>query len=247
MKLIFPLLLSLIAFSASASQCEVSVKNDVQANDGWLMFHLNDGRDVEIDDHDHVYLQGKPIELTPSQTDAVKQYRNKVNEHLQVVKQYAQENAQFLNSLIDDISASLGDPKAFDGLKTDLNNFWRDVTNKYFSDGDVMLPAGSMDSLSQQWQQHVSKAKALFNQEFLDQVWDALSVKFKQEKGINLTEMGEMLLELESRISERLDSHSNRMDFQENNMCESLNDIVKKETDIREQIPELHDYRVFSR
>ncbi len=246
MKFVFSLLLSLTAFSACASQCEVSVKNDIQANDGWLMFHLDDGRDVEIDDQDHVYLQGRPIELSPAQTEAVKQYRSKVNRHLEIVKQYAHENAQFLTDLIDDIAVSLGNPDSFDGLKKDLNNFWQDVTDKYFADGDVILPAGSMDSLSENWQQHVGQAQAIFNQTFLNQVWDALSEKVKQENGINLTSMGEMLLELETRIAERLDSHFSQMDFQETNMCESLNDIVHEEDDLREQIPELHDYRVFT-
>jgi hypothetical protein len=246
MKYIYSLLLTLVAFAGHAAQCDVSVKNEVKANGGWLMLHLDDGRDVEIDNKNQVYIDGGAIKLSPSQLQAVKNYRDKVDQHLQALKSYAQANAKLLDNIVDDVAASLGSPHGFDGLKQDLDTFWHDITKKYFNQSEVVLPAGSINTLSEHWKEHVGKAKKLFDEEFLDQIWVVLSNKMKEDGGLNLTSLGEMLVELEAQISERLESHSNKMNRQESNMCESLHDIVDKEEDLRNQIPELNDYRVFT-
>lgn len=246
MKYIISLLLFFATFYANASQCEVSVAHEVKVNDGWLMFRLDDGSDVEIDDNDQVYLQGDQLTLSPEQVEAVKRYRNTVTQHLQRVKLYAEENAQFFNNVIDDIAVTLGKPDAFNSLKSDLARFWQNVGESYQDGTELVLPSGSLESLSNSWQKHFSGAKELFDDTFLDQAWDAFSAKLKQEDGFSLTAMAQLLVDLEARISERLDSRSEQMDVQQDNMCESLHDIVEKEDNLREQIPELHDYRIFT-
>ncbi len=246
MKSTILLLLTFMAFSASASQCEVKVVNEVKANDGWLMFRLDDGSDVEIDENNQVFLHGNELELSPEQVEAVKRYRNTVTQHLARVKLYAEENAQFFNNVIDDISASLGKPDAFAGLKSDLDRFWQNVGESYQAGTELVLPSGTLESLSDSWQKHFANAKEVFDETFLDQAWDAFSAKLKQEDGFSLTAMAQLLVDLEARISERLDSRSQQMDVQQGNMCESLHDIVEQEDNLREQIPELHDYRTFT-
>lgn len=246
MKYLFSLLLLLSSCLVQASQCEVQIEKQVKANGGWLMFYLDDGRNVEIDENDQLFVDGTAVELSAAQMESIKRYRSRINQHLATIKSYAQENAEFLSHLIDEIAVSLGTPDMFDGLKKQLDEFWHQVSDSYFNQGDFVLPAGSVTAFSEKWQQNVTQTKDLFDSEFLEQLWSALSAKMKQDDGINLTTMGEMLLELEARVSERLSEHRTQMDTQESNMCESLHGIVENENELREQIPELHDYRVFT-
>jgi len=246
MKVILSLFLVLFSYSVNAEQCDVTVERDVKSNDGWLLFHLDHGKNVEINGDNQVVIAGEVVELTPEQLQAVQEYRQSVTHHMESLAEYAKSNAQFLDNVIDDIAISLGDPDAFDELKGDLDDFWKTITESYLLKDDVILPAGTFDSLSETWQSHASKAQALFDQEFLGQIWAALSSKIEQGGSISLQAMGELLVELEASISQRLDTHSEELEIQEINMCESLQDIADQENDIRDQIPELKDYRVFT-
>ncbi|MHA2938621.1 DUF2884 family protein [Vibrio sp. RC27] len=246
MKVILSLLLVIVSYSVSAEQCDVSVERDIKSNDGWLLFHLEDGTNVEINDESQVLIGGDVVELTPEQLQAVQQYRQSVTHHMESLADYAASNAQFLDHVIDDIAASLGAPGAFDELKEELDQFWGAASEAYLNTDTVILPAGTFDSLSETWKSHALKAKALFDEEFIEQVWQVLLSKIQEEGGISLSAMGGLLLELEANISERLETHSKELDVQENKMCESLHEIVDQEDDMRNQIPELQDYRIFT-
>jgi hypothetical protein len=246
MKVIISLFLVLFSCAVSAQQCDVTIERDVKSNNGWLLFHLDDGRNVEINDNNQVLIGGEVVELSPEQLQAVQQYRHSVTEHFKRLAIYAQSNAQFLDDVIDDIASSLGAPDAFDELKGDLDRFWQKITDAYLLQEDLILPAGTFDSLSATWHDHATNAKVLFDEGFIDQAWQVLSEKIKQEGGVSLTEMGEMLVTLENSITERLQIHSHDIDRQESQMCDSLHGIVDQENELRSHIPELKDYRVFT-
>lgn len=231
---------------ASSEQCAVKVEREVEANDGWLLFHLDDGRNVEINDQNQVLIGGQVVELSPEQRQAVDQYRNSIATHMQRLSVYAKSNAEFLGDVIDDIGLSLGAPEAFDDLKVELDHFWQTTVEPYQIHQGNILPAGTFEALRDSWHSQAIKAKALFDQAFIDQAWQALSEKFKQEGSLSLTAISDMLTTLEATISERLQLHSNSLDQQESKMCESLHDIAEQENDLRDQIPELKDYQVFT-
>jgi hypothetical protein len=248
MKIFFAFCLLFFSYIAHASdqQCAVKVEREVEANDGWLLFHLDDGRNVEINDQNQVLIGGEVVELSPEQRQAVDQYRNSIAMHMQRLSTYAKSNAKFLGDVIDDIGASLGAPEAFNELKLELDNFWQNTVESYQLNQGNRLPAGTFDALRESWNSQAIKAKALFDQAFIEQAWQALSEKFKQEGGLSLTAMSDMLIALEATISERLQLHSNSLEHQESNLCESLNDIAEQEKDLRDKIPELKDYQVFT-
>ncbi len=242
------LLLSLLFFSSSvlAAQCKVDVQNEVHLSGSNVEIHTTSGDTAVMDERNRLYLHGEQIELDSSQQQAIEDYRESVSSTLPKAKALAQKGMDVASELLDDVSASLESPNAFDDVKQSMKSFFADIESRYYENGDFVLPANSFDSMAAQWQQDFEKAKALFSQEFFSSAFDALSQKMKQEGGLNLTELAKTMDELMAKFEVRLKEHAADVEKEGKALCDSLDDIVEQEQDLHKKIPELKNYQVFT-
>ncbi|GEM74051.1 YggN family protein [Vibrio sagamiensis] len=239
--------LSLLMFSASGltAQCHVDIKNEVRLDGQALEITKTNGEKVRVDNNDDLLIDGKLITLNESQKEAIKSYREKLNSYIPQAKHLADESLALANDIIDDIAQSIDSPAAFDNVKVAANKFFKDVEARYFKDGDFILPAESFDSMMQSWSKDLEKAQALFSSEFLGSAFEALSVKMKEDGGLNLTELSKSLSSLQAKVEQRLSEHSKEMEQKAKSLCDSLDGIAEQEQELHKKIPELKNYQVF--
>ena len=74
-----------------------------------------------------------------------------------------------------------------------MQEFYASIEQRYYKEGDLILPADSFSSLSETWNQDLEDAKKLFNKEFISSAFTAMSEKMKAEDGLNLTQITETM------------------------------------------------------
>lgn len=231
-----------------AAQCQtVDVKNELHlSGKNEVEIHTADGSTARFDRDNNLYLAGEKQSLTAEQHDAVESYRQSIAEALPKARQVAKDGVAMANDILDDVADSIDSPQAFEQVKQSVEQFVTDIEARYQKDGDWVLPADTFESMSQQWQQDFDKARALFTQEFLSGAFDAIAAKMNQDGGINLTELGNTMSELRSRLEQRFSEHSQTIEQERRELCDSLDEMVQQEQQLHKKIPELKNYQVFT-
>lgn len=237
----------LCSTSLWAAQCQqVDVKNEIHLSGSNVEIHAANGQTAVMDQNNNLYLSGEKQSLTPQQQQVVESYRESLANALPKARQVASDGLAMANDILDDVAASIDSPQAFDSVKHNLKAFVADIEARYNKNGDWVLPADTFESMSQQWQQDFDKARALFTQEFLTGAFDAIATKMKEDGGINLTELGNTMADLKTRLEERFNEHSQTIEKERRELCDSLDDVVEQEQKLHQKIPELKNYQVFT-
>lgn len=230
-----------------AAQCQqVDVKNEIHLSGSNVKIQTLNGNTALLDNHNNLYLSGEKQSLTLQQQQAVASYRQSLANALPKARQVASDGLAMADDILDDVAASIDSPHAFDNVKQNLKSFVADIEARYNKQGDWVLPAGTFESMSQQWQQDFDKARALFTQEFLTGAFNAIAQKMNVDGGINLTELGKTMAELKTRLEQRFNEHSQTIDQERRALCDSLNDVVEQERQLHQKIPQLKNYPVFT-
>ena len=247
MKQVFLTIPLLIMVSqVNAAQCKVDLKSDIKLNGERLEIHQESGNTAVVDSDNRLLIEGKEVVLEPEQKKAISDYRAHLNDYLPRAKQIARDGLTLVNDIIDDVGESFDAPDAFQSVKASMQEFYTDIEQRYYKEGDLILPADSFSSLSETWSQDFENAKKLFNQEFISSAFTAMSEKMKAEDGINLTQMAETMSELKERIATRLKKHAGEVEKQSQEFCDSLDDLAQEEKELHQIIPQLQDYQVFT-
>ncbi|MDE1221045.1 YggN family protein [Vibrio aestuarianus] len=246
MKKIILLASVLLSSPLWAAQCRVNVGHEVHL-DGEKVEIIKTSTDkVLIDDHNSLYIDGERVELDAEQQSALEKYRENINTALPKAKQLASDGLALANDILDDVAASIDSPNAFDNVKQSMTEFFANIESRYYQDGDLVLPAQTFESMSETWAEDFEKAKALFNQEFIESAFTALSSKMQQEGGLNLTELANTIAELKNKLAIRINEYSTQIQKESEDFCESLDNMVEQEQQLHQKIPELKDYQVFT-
>lgn len=238
--------LLMVVNQVAAAQCSVDLKNDIRLNNERLEIHQPDGNTAVLDSNNRLLIQGEEVTLKPEQTQAISDYRAHLNDYLPRAKQMARDGLTLANDIIDDVAKSFDAPKAFEGVKASMQEFYASIEQRYYKEGDLILPADSFSSLSETWNQDLEDAKKLFNKEFISSAFTAMSEKMKAEDGLNLTQITETMSELKERISARLKKHAGEVEQQSQEFCDSLGELAEEEQELHQIIPQLQDYQVFT-
>lgn len=231
-----------------AAQCQtVDIKNELRlSGSSDVEIHTAQGSTARLDRNNNLYLAGEKQSLSAEQQNAVESYRESIAEALPKARQVARDGVAMASDVLDDVADSIDSPQAFDQVKQSVQQFVTDIEARYQNNGDWVLPAESFESMSQQWQQDFDKARALFTQEFLSGAFDAIAAKMNQNGGINLTELGNTMAELRSRLEQRFSEHSQTIEQERQELCDSLDEMVQQEQQLHKKIPELKNYQVFT-
>ncbi|OIQ25762.1 YggN family protein [uncultured Vibrio sp.] len=243
----YVLFLSLtVSHMAAAGQCQVNLKNEIHLNTNQLEVVQVSGDSAVVDSDNDLYISGEKVELNAEQKNALKQYREDINQYLPQAKKIASDSLALANDIVDDIAESLEAPEAFEDVKASMKAFLADLEARYYKEGDLVVPADSFDSMTQSWSEDFEKAKELFNKEFIASAFDAMSEKMQKEGGLNLTELADSLAELKAKVEQRLEEHDLNVEKQTEEFCESLDGMAEQEEQLHQKIPALKDYQLFT-
>ncbi|GMQ47317.1 YggN family protein [Vibrio sp. 10N] len=237
---------ALVASNAYAfGQCGVDIKNEVHL-DGEQVEIVKASSKVLIDEDNNLFINGKAIELSQLQQDALESYRENMNKYVPQAKELASNGLELTNDLIDDVAESFDNSEAFQNVKQAVGEFFADVQSRYEENGDFVLKSEAFSSFMDNWEQDLAKAKEVFNKEFFSSAFTALQQKMSAEGGLNLTELSKQMDELKAKMSDTMKEQSESLKQQAEEYCDSLNDVAEQEQQLQKTIPELKDYQVFT-
>ncbi|MGF1774512.1 YggN family protein [Vibrio wakamikoensis] len=237
---------ALVAGNAYAfGQCAVDIKNEVHL-DGEQVEIVKASSKVLIDEDNNLFIDGKAIELSQLQQDALESYRENMNKYVPQAKELAANGLELTNELIDDVAESFDNSEAFQSVKQAVGEFFADVQSRYEDNGDFVLKSEAFSSFMDNWEQDLAKAKEVFNKEFFSSAFTALQQKMSEEGGLNLTELSKQMDELKAKMSDTMKEQSESLKQQAEDYCDSLNDVAEQEQQLQKTIPELKDYQVFT-
>ena len=239
------LLFSLNAQAGIQNQCKVDIQNEVHLDGAQVEIYQQDAPSVLIDKDNNLFINGEKIDLDAVQQDAIEAYRQSLNEYLPRAKEIARNSLELAKSLLDDLAVSFNNSEAFNSVKQALEAFFGKLEKRYQKGNDFVLQEAAFSDAISNWKQDFEDAKSTFNAEFFSSAFNALSEQMKGEGGINLTELKNKLVELQSNLDTKLQSESKEIKKDAQQYCDDLEKVAEEEKMLHEKIPELKDYKVF--
>jgi hypothetical protein len=232
-----------LSSGVQAQQCRVDIQNEVRLDGEQVEIYQTGSPKVMIDEDNNVFINGEKLDLDAMQREAVKQYREKMNEYLPKAKELAKDGLNMANDILDDVADTIGNSEAFDNVRKALEEFYRKQEEKHQEGEQYVLQEASFSEGAESWSEQFAEMKELFTDEFLSSAFDAVAESMKQEGGLNFTELKDQMVELKGKIEEKFSED----DIQEKaeDYCDSLDDMAEEEQSLQEKIPELKDYPVF--
>ncbi|MCL9782192.1 YggN family protein [Vibrio sp. S4M6] len=235
----------LLSFSSWAALCKVDLANELQITGQSITIVKSNGQKASVDPADNLVVGGKKVELDSQQSRLLDSYRQKVAKYSPEFKSLIAQNLTFADGVVDEVSKSLGTPGAFDRFKQSLKTFVGEIQDKYYKGDSLILPANAFAKAKKEMPAYAEKAKSLFNSEFVNQAFTAMSSKMNQNGGINLTEFSNKISSLKTQVEGQLQTHSGELKKQGVKMCQSLKELKKEEITLQQNIPQLKGYNIF--
>ena len=232
--------------SALASQCRVDIKNEVHIRNDQVEIHRADGQIATLAANNQLQIDGQSVALNSEQASAMGQFRQSMSDSVPKVKQVITDGLAMADSVIDDLSASMGEPGAFDNLKEGVRSYAQDWESRYYKNGEFVLPASSYEQMKQQWTGEFEKAKVFFSREFMTNAFNTIAQSMKEEGGFNLTKLNDLMAKLKTSMADHLKAHQKELNKKRAELCDSLDNMVEQEKSLHNKIPQLKDYQVFT-
>ncbi|MGL4829442.1 MAG: YggN family protein [Vibrio sp.] len=241
------LALSLLMSSFTwGAQCRVDIQNEVHLNTQRVEILRSSNDKALIDQQNNLFIQGKKITLSVEQQAAVRGYRDQLMSIMPQAQRWANDSLKIANQLVDELAVSLEAPQAFENVKTSMATFWGQAKAQYFKKGDLVVPAGTYESMQNHWQQELAKGREMLTQEFFASAFEVMANKMQQEGGLNLSQLGKNMADLKTSLDAKFKQHTAEFEKQGKEWCEVLNDLVQQERQLHKKIPQLKNYKVFT-
>ncbi|MGO2507921.1 MAG: DUF2884 family protein [Vibrio hibernica] len=241
----FVLTFASVSAMAQTPQCDININNEMHLKNNAVSIYQQEQAKVLINQNNDVFINGKKLDLDQAQADAVKAYREKVSLYIPKAKKIADDGVILANQVIDDISASFNNTKAFDNVKTAIGGYYSDIESRYYNDGEWILKKDAVKEALANWKQESAAATQRFNGEFFSSAFAVLSEKMKTDGSVNLTELQNQLTGLKAQVETRLKSQSKELQKEAKDYCGDLKDLAGEEKKLHQQIPQLKNYDVF--
>ncbi|MGO1298627.1 MAG: DUF2884 family protein [Vibrio sp.] len=246
MKSLIAIVVLLSALPVWASQCHVDVNNEVHLDGKKVEIHRQDGSVAKLDENNHVRINGQALPLNSEQRSMVDKFRTSMNDSVPKMKQVIDDSLEIADDVLDKVSTSLNTPHAFDDVKQSIQSYASKMEQRYYKNGEFVLPANTYAEMKKQWADEFEQMKAVFTSEFLTSSFNSISENMKKNGGMNLSKLSETMGSLKQQVTEQLKTHKQKIKKDSKEMCDSLNDIVQQEHALHEKIPELKKYQVFT-
>jgi hypothetical protein len=232
-----------LSFGVQAQQCRVDIQNEVRLDGEQVEIYQTGSPKVMIDEDNNVFINGEKLDLDAMQREAVRQYREKMNEYLPKAKELAKDGLNMANDILDDVAETIGNSEAFDNVRQALKEFYRKQEEKHQQGDQYVLQEASFSEGADSWSEQFAEMKELFTDEFVSSAFDAVAKNMKQDGGINFTQLTDQLAALKAKVEQRFSQDDIRE--KADSYCDSLDEMAEEEQTLQEKIPELKDYSVF--
>lgn len=225
--------------------CSIDINNELHLDGKKVTIVGAKGSSAIMDPTAGLMVEGKTVSLTESQQQKLDSYRDSLNLYIPKARTVAQSGLELVNEIIDEISASFNNTDAFENVRTAIADFYANMEQRYYQNGELVLMPDAFNKMYDNWQQDFSDARDVFNREFFASAFSLLQEKLTSEEGIDFTALQQELSKLKASIEVKLKEKSAEVTEQAEAYCDSMNQLAEQEKSLIESIPELKDYRLF--
>ncbi|OBT06542.1 chemotaxis protein [Vibrio sp. UCD-FRSSP16_10] len=226
--------------------CNVDLHNEVHLDGKGVRIIDAKGHKAIIDEKKGLSIEGKTIELSHQQQQALDQYRKQLNETIPKVQEVGRSGVALANEVLDDVSAKFNNTHAFDNVRQAISDFYVKLEKRYHHDGEWVLKPNALSAMHNNWQKDLADARQVFNTEFIASAFTVMQEKFAAEGSVNFTELQNEMVELQTSIKKKLKAHSSEITEKAQNYCDSMDQLAKEEQSVVKTIPELKKYQLFN-
>ncbi|MGF1726984.1 YggN family protein [Photobacterium nomapromontoriensis] len=243
-KTLIALIFLPMSMGAFAQSCPVNVPNDIHIADDQVSIYQEGRAKLLIDDNNQLFINGKKIDLDVAQQQAMQAYSDHVKQYLPQMAAIADDGVLIAKDMIDELSASFDGNEAFAGANQLVKKYSEEAKQKFYKDGEFVMPADIFSTVDGQWKQDFEHAIKNVSAESMAGILAALSNEMKNGD-LNFTEFQQKLSDLKTRMQTRIQERSGDVAEKANNLCDSIQGLAEEEKQLQHMIPELKNYPMF--
>ncbi|MUI52996.1 YggN family protein [Aliivibrio fischeri] len=235
----------IISGNAWASMCPVNVENDVLLTQNGEVKVEKSQDKLRIDQDGRVFVNGKELQLTQKQKEAIERYQQQVSTYIPEIVDFTDKGIAAANDFVSEIETSFDAKGSFEGVKTKIDEYGHTAKQKFYQGKDMVLEHDFFKEVDTTWKQDFEVMMQSMDKELFASVFNSLSLKM-QEGELNFTELQQQFADVQVKIKEKMKQHSTEMKDEAQNLCDSAKGIAQDEQQLHQLIPELQPYPVFS-
>ncbi|PSU09090.1 DUF2884 domain-containing protein [Photobacterium gaetbulicola] len=238
--------LSLAACSAGsfAQSCPVEVPNDIHIAGDQVAVYQGGKPRLLINQDNQLFIEGRQVALSDSQMQALQAYSEHVKSYLPQMAELADSGASIAQEVIDDLSAHFGNSDAFVGAEQLVDEYSAKAKQKFYPDGEFVMPADVFRSMDSGWKQELEEALKHISVESVSGMIASLSEEMKAGE-LSFSQFQTQLMALKQSLQDKVRQRSGEMAVQAGELCESIEGLAEEEQQLQQVIPELKDYQLF--
>lgn len=238
--------MSLLACSTAsyAQSCPVNVPNDIHISNDQVSVYQGGEAKLLINQDNQLFIDGQQVALSEQQSEALQSYSDHVKAYLPKMAELADDGASIAQEVIDELSAHFGESDAFSGAEQLVDEYSAKAKQKFYPDGEFVMPADVFESMGSDWKQEFEEALKHISVESISGVIASLSAEMKSGE-LSFSDFQSQLSELKQSLQDKIRQRSGEVAEQAGSVCESIEGLAEEEQDLQKVIPELKDYPMF--
>ncbi len=228
-----------------ANACPIDVHQELHLDGKNVKIIDKHGNAAEFQADNQLIIKGKAVLLSSEQSQQLQDYREQLNTVVPKAKEIAKSGVAVANEVIDDLSASFNNTKAFENVRSAVASYYDKLEKRYYQNGEMVLKPDAFKDVYQNWSKDFSQAKEVFNREFFASAFTVLQEKMKSDKGVDFSALQQQMAQLQVSVQNKLKQNSKQVKKQAQQYCDSMKALSKQEKGVVATIPELKNYQLF--
>ena len=236
----------LVASSSTwAAMCPVTVENDLLLSPTGEV-KVDTAQDkLRINQDGQVFINGKALELTQEQKQAIEKYQQQVAEYMPSVVDFTDKGIAAANDVVNEIETSFDAKGSFDSVKSKIDEYGVTAKHKFYQGKDLILEHDFFNEVDTTWKKDFEVMIQSLDKELFASVFNSLSDKM-QNGELNFSELQQQFSEVQTSIKAKMNEHSKEIKEDAQELCDSAKEIAEEEKTLHQLIPELQPYPVFT-
>jgi hypothetical protein len=235
--------------SFNSDECSVDFKNDVRITpDELLITQAKNQSKLRITDAGVMYIDGKQIQLTEDQQQAVVNYADELRAQLPQVANIAIEGIKVAGVALNEVAAAF-ELKELGSLSTLLEEVQTEVSTTFYQQGAFVMGEKTFNDFGnhfeEQFEQRVEAAVEGAMMESIGSILMAVGSQMISSGG-DMEKFEQRMHKMGEQIESKVEAQAHQIEQQANALCDQFALIAKTESQLETQIPAMSDYKLFS-
>lgn len=230
--------------AALAQTCPVDVRHDIHIAEEQVSVYQGGQAKMWIDPHNQVFVDGKPLELNTVQQQAVEAYSQAVKTYLPQVAEVADDGVSIASDIMNEVASRFDSGDSFTGVKTLIADYSQKAHEKFYPEGEFVMPANIFETADTDWRQEFEQAMKHVSVESMSNLFSALTEKMKNGD-ISFSELQQQFGEMKAAIEAKVRERSGEVAEKAGEVCESIKGLAEEEQQLHRVVPELKEYQMF--